>query len=594
MPDKTGSTVTLVPSPDLAKTLAVDGGEPASDLHVTLAFLGEAEGLDIKSIERAVSSFANISPPIEASISGAGIFQDQGDGDVLYASVDAPSLPEWRARLVEMLEIVGVTVSRDHGFTPHMTLKYIADGEVPAVRLPREKVAFNEIWIWHDTERKSFSLNTDASGDDFKEIEKAVRQAFSSIGGKAAIANKLIPLFPPHEVFVEAFAGGAAVFFKKDPIEKEVLSDMNPGVVYLYQTIQKLSDNDINALARRDWVVSRELFNALRDKQRREPEVYKDELDKLYTALYLRHAVFGSGDPSKSVDVSRIGKPLTIAQSLPTIRDRLASTRVIHADARQVIKATDSPGTFFYLDPPYPVGTGERKDYDIGSFSMKDIEELFAILKNIRGRFLMSIPGTLQPHVPDDFTVKFIPTPVLAGRKRMASRELVVTNYEVIDEHRSLAEPGSGDVHVKGLLTDEDIEKSSDIETIEIVKAVEEQRLVWVVVMKPDFVDHEGHWTSPEVILDSAHRFLLRGGPIWLEHKKDVSDRVKTVQSWVTLEDQVMNGREIPMGSWLIVIWVPDDKIWAAIKDGRLRGGSVRGPAALKVEEPKSGALQAV
>jgi hypothetical protein len=310
------------------------------------------------------------------------------------------------------------------------------------------------------------------------------------------------------------------------------------------------------------------------------------ELDKLYTNLYLRHAVFGSGDPSKSVDVSRIGKPLTIVNSLPAIRDRLSTTKVVKADAREVIKAMDSPGTFFYLDPPYPVGTGERKDYNIGSFTMEDMNELFAILKSIRGKFLMSIPGALQPHVPQDFNVNFIGTPVLTGRKRMATRELVVTNYQVVDEQKSLASPASTDVHTDGLL-----------ENVEILKSEDDEQLVWIVVMKPDFVDHEGHWTTPEVILQTAHRFLMKGGPIWIEHELDVSDRVKTVQSWVTLEDQVMNGRDIPMGSWIIVAWVvqPGDPIWTeGIKKARLRGGSVRGPAALKVEEPRKDAVRAV
>ena len=33
------------------------------------------------------------------------------------------------------------------------------------------------------------------------------------VGGKRRLADKLIPLFPPHECYVEAFAGGAARFF---------------------------------------------------------------------------------------------------------------------------------------------------------------------------------------------------------------------------------------------------------------------------------------------------------------------------------------------------------------------------------------------
>lgn len=33
------------------------------------------------------------------------------------------------------------------------------------------------------------------------------------MGGKRRLADRLIPLFPPHECYVEVFAGSAALFF---------------------------------------------------------------------------------------------------------------------------------------------------------------------------------------------------------------------------------------------------------------------------------------------------------------------------------------------------------------------------------------------
>jgi hypothetical protein len=149
-----------------------------------------------------------------------------------------------------------------------MTLIDEVNGEVPPVSLPQGTVEFPEIHLWHNGTKKAFPLNPDARGVDFSEIEKAVRQAFSSIGGKAAIANKLIPLFPPHDVYVEAFAGGAAVYFKKEPIEREVLSDMTDQVVYLYQTIQSLTDEQISALSRRNWRARQALHQPLSQARR--------------------------------------------------------------------------------------------------------------------------------------------------------------------------------------------------------------------------------------------------------------------------------------------------------------------------------------
>ena len=46
------------------------------------------------------------------------------------------------------------------------------------------------------------------------------------LGGKRRLADKLIPLFPPHECYVEVFAGGAALYFLRPmPAQTEVLND---------------------------------------------------------------------------------------------------------------------------------------------------------------------------------------------------------------------------------------------------------------------------------------------------------------------------------------------------------------------------------
>ncbi|NLT88203.1 MAG: DNA adenine methylase, partial [Pseudomonas lactis] len=47
------------------------------------------------------------------------------------------------------------------------------------------------------------------------------------MGGKRRLAHRLIPLFPPHECYVEGFAGSAALFFLcPQPAPVEVLNDI--------------------------------------------------------------------------------------------------------------------------------------------------------------------------------------------------------------------------------------------------------------------------------------------------------------------------------------------------------------------------------
>ena len=59
------------------------------------------------------------------------------------------------------------------------------------------------------------------------------------MGGKRRLADRLIPLFPPHECYVEVFAGGAALFFMRpQPAPVEVLNDLNGDLVTLYRVVQ--------------------------------------------------------------------------------------------------------------------------------------------------------------------------------------------------------------------------------------------------------------------------------------------------------------------------------------------------------------------
>lgn len=46
-------------------------------------------------------------------------------------------------------------------------------------------------------------------------------------GGKQMMCGKIVPLIPKHRLYCEPFAGGAAIYFAKEPSELEVLNDTN-------------------------------------------------------------------------------------------------------------------------------------------------------------------------------------------------------------------------------------------------------------------------------------------------------------------------------------------------------------------------------
>src|SRR5215467_12388858 len=65
-----------------------------------------------------------------------------------------------------------------------------------------------------------------------------MRGPLAYIGGKNRLARTLISLFPKHTTYVEPFAGGAQVFFHKQPSEVEVLNDLEFEIVNFFRVCQ--------------------------------------------------------------------------------------------------------------------------------------------------------------------------------------------------------------------------------------------------------------------------------------------------------------------------------------------------------------------
>lgn len=152
----TGAMVALYPPPDVAQQLAQPGGEPADELHVTLAYLGPAANIeDTDRLRQAVAEFAARTAPISGHISGTGKFT-AGPAPVTYASVDLPTLAAARERLVfDLSRTAWLEVSREHGFTPHITLAY-DDRHITA---ENTAVTFDKVTLSLAGERTEYALS---------------------------------------------------------------------------------------------------------------------------------------------------------------------------------------------------------------------------------------------------------------------------------------------------------------------------------------------------------------------------------------------------------------------------------------------------
>ena len=57
--------------------------------------------------------------------------------------------------------------------------------------------------------------------------------------GGRSLADRLIPLFPPHKCYVELFCGGAALYFLRPmPAPVEIINNVNGELINLYRVVQ--------------------------------------------------------------------------------------------------------------------------------------------------------------------------------------------------------------------------------------------------------------------------------------------------------------------------------------------------------------------
>ena len=201
----------------------------------------------------------------------------------------------------------------------------------------------------------------------------------------------ILPLIPKHTVYVEPFAGGAAVFFAKpwpntenSDHYREVLNDKDQRLINFYRVLQTPKKRE--ALIER---LSLTLYSEEEHAKAKDLES-GDEIQRAWAYFVNSNTSFSNklnggwgrgifGCNSVATWVRRVAR-------LPEYLERMSSVYVACDDALKVIRQWDSPQTFFYCDPPYP-GT-DCGHY--GGYTIKDFQALVNTLNKCQGSFLLS------------------------------------------------------------------------------------------------------------------------------------------------------------------------------------------------------------
>jgi len=135
-------------------------GDSVKDLHITLLYLGEIIGKEVRQeikedIIDTLRSFSSKHAPITGKFNGYAIFNEPNDNNKLPIVLlyDSPGLPGFREALNQLFPFS----EKDHGFMPHMTLAYISDTQ--SVDSEKINKTFDKICLYWSGEKIEFPLS---------------------------------------------------------------------------------------------------------------------------------------------------------------------------------------------------------------------------------------------------------------------------------------------------------------------------------------------------------------------------------------------------------------------------------------------------
>lgn len=210
------------------------------------------------------------------------------------------------------------------------------------------------------------------------------------IGGKKLLRKTIAPLIPKDiKSYIEPFGGGAWVLFYKDKwAEHEVYNDLDGRLVNLFRIVKyhpKAFKDEIKYL-----LGSREMFFQFLKGQ------FITDIQRAVQFFFIVTRSFGGNCRTFGVAKRKQGgacrSQYTVLDKIDGIHERLDTVLIENRDFETLIKQYDHEGAFFYCDPPYSSGTG----YETSSTKEFEHERLRDVLKNIKGRFLLSYDDSLK------------------------------------------------------------------------------------------------------------------------------------------------------------------------------------------------------
>lgn len=243
------------------------------------------------------------------------------------------------------------------------------------------------------------------------------------IGGKRRLAKHLLPIINGHNCYVEPFAGGASIFFMKEPSKVEVINDINSDVANLYRVVKYHLDELLRHFR---WaLISREEFLI---QQRVDPTTLTD-IQRAARFYYLQKMAFGGKVKSQTFGTAVTAPPklnlLRIEEDLSQAHMRLARCYIESLSWEKCFTKYDKEGVVIYMDPPYYGTEGYGVD-----FPLRNYDDMARMATSARAKVVISVNDIPEMRKAfDGLNIESISiNHTVCGAGGVPRKELIITN----------------------------------------------------------------------------------------------------------------------------------------------------------------------
>lgn len=262
-----------------------------------------------------------------------------------------------------------------------------------------------------------------------------MKTPISYYGGKQMMVKEILPLIPKHEIYVEPFFGGGAVFWAKEQTKCEVINDVNMNIVNFYEVLKH------------SYFELRKKIEATlhsRETYKKAMIIYDcpwlfadDEVLRAWAFWVVTNQGFSCKIGTWGYDKAKRAKTIQnkIDSFQEELSERLRYTQIEQNDAHKVILSRDTENAFHYVDPPY-IDTNQGH---YGGYTHEHFKRDLNALKKVKGKFLLS---TYPSEILDEYIKENgwysrpVDKPLCASngnkvKKRKRKVELLTANFPI-------------------------------------------------------------------------------------------------------------------------------------------------------------------